>query len=60
MNIDFLYFETDNGKSPYLQWENKLAVETRAAIRIRINRVRLGNFGDCKPVGEGVSELKIP
>jgi len=27
---------------------------------VRIRRVSLGNLGDVKPVGEGVSELRIP
>jgi len=31
----------------------------RARIDIRIRRVALGNFGDFKSVGSGVSELKI-
>ena len=31
--------------------------QTRILIRIR--RVSLGHFGDVKPVGEGVSELRI-
>lgn len=44
MNIEVLYFENDNGKSPYLDWENKPDTVARAAVRIRINRVRLGNF----------------
>jgi len=26
---------------------------------MRIRRLSLGNFGDVKPVGEGVSELRI-
>ena len=28
-------------------------------VRARLNRVRLGNFGDCKSVGSGVEELRI-
>jgi putative addiction module killer protein len=32
---------------------------TVAIIRARLNRVRLGNFGDSKPVGGGVEELRI-
>lgn len=35
--------------------------DKRAARRIqaRIDRVEDGNFGDCAPVGEGVSEMRI-
>lgn len=32
---------------------------TRNRIRQRIARVRLGNFGDTRSVGEGVQELRI-
>ncbi|QEA12075.1 type II toxin-antitoxin system RelE/ParE family toxin [Comamonas flocculans] len=28
-------------------------------IQARIRRAELGNFGDCAPVGEGVSEMRI-
>jgi len=28
-------------------------------IEARIRRAELGNFGDCTPVGEGVSEMRI-
>ena len=30
-----------------------------AKIATRLKRVAEGNFGDCAPVGEGVSELRI-
>ncbi len=28
-------------------------------VQARIDRVEDGNFGDCEPVGEGVSEMRI-
>lgn len=33
--------------------------QTRARINARIRRLSLGNPGDLKPVGQGVSELRI-
>ena len=35
--------------------------DRRAAARIqaRIDRAESGNLGDCKPIGEGVSEMRI-
>ena len=32
---------------------------SKARIFNRIDRLRLGNFGDCEPVGDGVFELRI-
>lgn len=28
-------------------------------IQARVRSAELGNFGDCEPVGEGVSEMRI-
>jgi putative addiction module killer protein len=33
--------------------------EARARIRLRIRRLSAGNPGDVKPVGKGVSEMRI-
>ena len=33
--------------------------QARARIEVRIRRAELGNLGDCQPVGEGVSEMRI-
>ena len=44
----------------YFQWFNNLRDrQARARIDVRIRRLSLGNPGDVKPVGEGVSELRI-
>jgi len=57
--ISIEYYENDNGKSPYIEWEDELTPSVRAQIRKRINRLRCGNFGDCEPIEDGVFELRI-
>ena len=44
----------------YSEWfANLRDKQARARINVRIRRLSLGNPGDVKPVGEGVSELRI-
>lgn len=44
----------------YFQWFNRLRDrQARARINARIRRLSLGNFGDVRPIREGVSELRI-
>ncbi|MDH5399118.1 MAG: type II toxin-antitoxin system RelE/ParE family toxin [Cyclobacteriaceae bacterium] len=43
------------------KWLRKLKdLKAKAKILFRIQRIeKSGNFGDCEPVGQGISELRI-
>ena len=44
----------------YAKWLDSLRdVRVRARILVRVERLAAGNPGDVRPVGEGVSELRI-
>jgi len=44
----------------YESWFETLRdLQAQARILSRIRRLSLGNFSDVKPVGEGMSELRI-
>ncbi|MEZ4733906.1 MAG: type II toxin-antitoxin system RelE/ParE family toxin [Caldilineaceae bacterium] len=58
--IEVLEYLDETQRNPFREWLEALRDrEARARIRVRINRIRQGNFGDCKAVGSGVSELRI-
>nr|VFK39363.1 MAG: putative addiction module killer protein [Candidatus Kentron sp. TC] len=44
----------------YAKWLDGLRdIQARARIQVRVERLATGNPGDVKPVGNGVSELRI-
>ncbi|MEY3758694.1 MAG: hypothetical protein RIR39_185 [Pseudomonadota bacterium] len=44
----------------FVQWLDELRdIRARARVQARIERLAAGNPGDVKPVGDGVSELRI-
>lgn len=44
----------------FARWLDGLRdTRARARVQVRIERLAMGNPGDVKPVGEGVSELRI-
>ena len=52
----FEILKTDN----FTKWLDGLQdVRARVRVLVRIERLAVGNPGDVKPVGEGVSELRI-
>jgi len=48
------------GKDVFDDWLSRLDdSRAQAKIAIRINRLAVGNFGDCKALGQGLYELRI-
>ena len=43
----------------FSQWVRALDAATRARVLNRVDRLRLGNPGDVKPVGGGINEMRI-
>ncbi|HVI06655.1 MAG TPA: type II toxin-antitoxin system RelE/ParE family toxin [Candidatus Binatia bacterium] len=46
--------------SDFDDWLSRLTDQkAKARILARVRSATLGNFGDCEPVGEGVSEMRV-
>jgi putative addiction module killer protein len=57
---DIQNYLTTDGRDPYAQWLSGLADrQARARILVRVARMGAGNLGDCKPLSDGVWELRI-
>ena len=52
------YVDKD-GRCPFDDWSLSLDPKTRARVETRLGRLRIGNFGDHKPLGDGVYELRF-
>jgi putative addiction module killer protein len=53
-------YEKDGGKAPFVEWLESLAdARARALIKVRLDRVRLGNLGDCKALRGGLFEFRV-
>jgi putative addiction module killer protein len=58
--IELLRYQTEDAREPFTEWLDSVRDKVaQARIRIRLRQVQAGNFGDCEPVGEGVSELRV-
>jgi putative addiction module killer protein len=58
--IEIRHYVSRTGKDIFDDWLTQLAdARAQAKIASRINRLAAGNFGDCKPLRQGVCELRI-
>ena len=58
--IEVRHYLTRAGHDVFDNWHSRLAdARAQAKIAARINRLMVGNFGDCKPLRQGVSEMRI-
>ena len=58
--IETKTYQDSNGRKPYVEWLESLTdKKVKARILVRVNRMVVGNFGDCRPLRDGVQELRI-
>jgi len=57
---EIAHYLTQEGRDAYQDWLDDLADrQAKARVMARVERLRLGNFGECRPLDSGVWELKI-
>ncbi len=58
--FELLHYHSTEGQDLFGRWLNGLRDrQAQARVASRLLRLHNGNFGDCKPVGSGVWELRI-
>ena len=58
--IELFRYQRDDGREPFTEWLNAMRDKVaQARIRVRLRQVQAGNLGDCEPVGDGVTELRV-
>jgi putative addiction module killer protein len=58
--IEIRHYLSRAGKDVFDDWLSRLSdVRAQAMIAVRIDRLAVGHFGDCKPLGRGLCELRI-
>jgi putative addiction module killer protein len=58
--VEVFRYRRQDGVEPFTEWLSSIRDKiAQARIRIRLRQIEAGNLGDCKPVGEGVIELRV-
>lgn len=58
-SIELLAYQKEIGKVPLYDWLNSLDKTTFRIVMTRLARIRVGNLGDCSPIGDGIWEFRI-
>ena len=60
MENTIVYFEKDSGHVPFIEWLDSLSDKKGEGIILnRLERIKLGLFGDSKYLKDGVYEIRI-
>ncbi len=55
-----IVYQNEDGIEPFTKWLFSLRdSQVRKRIETRLSRLEQGNYGDVKPIGEGLSELRL-
>jgi putative addiction module killer protein len=58
--IEIRHYVSRTGKDVFDHWLTQLGdARAQAKVAVRIDRLAAGNFGDCKPLRQGLFELRI-
>ena len=57
--IEIEVYTTPDGKAPFTKWLSKIDRQARDRVTIALGRLREGNTGSLKSVGDGVFEIRL-
>ena len=57
--LKVISYTAPNKKEPFIEWFETLDFKVQAIVLARLDRIVLGNFGDCKSLKDGIWELRI-
>ena len=56
---EIIVYKDSRNRMPFIEWQNSLQKTDRLIVYKRLERLKLGNYGDYKSVGDGVLELRF-
>jgi len=60
MEKDIIFYYTENGKCPYVEWRKSLDLSIRLRVNKRVDKLRDGIYGDHKHLQNSkLSELRM-